>query len=38
MTYTVQKAPCNRTVRQGSGAEEAEVSGGVIEGEHGAGL
>ena len=30
--YTERKAPCHRTVRQGSGAKEAEVSGGGIEG------
>ena len=35
MAYTEQKAPCHRTVRYGSGAEEAAVSGGGVEGEHG---
>ena len=29
-----QKSPFRRTVRQGSGVEEAAVSGGVIEEEH----
>ena len=38
LMYTEQKAPCHRTVRQGSGSEEKEVSGGGIEGEHGEGL
>ena len=35
LEYTEQKEPCHRTVRQGSGEEEAAVSGGGIEGEHG---
>ena len=38
LAYTEQKAPCHRTVRQGSGIEGAEVSGVGIEGEHGEGL
>ena len=35
LAYTEQKAPCHCTVRQGSGAIEAAVSGGGFEGEHG---
>ena len=30
LEYTEQKPPCHRTVRPGSGAEEAAVSGGGI--------
>ena len=38
LAYTERKASCHCTVRQGIGAEEAAVSGGGIEGEHGKGL
>ena len=38
LAYTEWKSPCHRTVRQRSGAKEAEVSGGGIEVEHGEGL
>ena len=34
LVYTEQKSPCHRTVRQRSGAKEAAVSGGGIEGEY----
>ena len=32
---TERQAPCNRSVRQGSGVEEAEARGGLAEGELG---
>ena len=35
LSYTERKAPFHRTVRQGSGAKKAAVSGGEIEGENG---
>ena len=35
LTYTEQKESFQRTVRQVSGAEEAAVSGGLVEGEQG---
>ena len=35
LAYTEWKSPCHCTVRQGSGAKEAAVSGGGIEEEHG---
>ena len=35
LSYTERKAPCHRTVRQGSGAKEAAVIGGGFDGEHG---
>ena len=38
LAYTDRKSPCHHTVRQGSGLEEAVISGGVIEVEHGEGL
>ena len=38
LAYTERKAPCHRTVRQGSRAKEAAVSGGGFEGEHGEGI
>ena len=38
LAYTEQKAPCHRTVHQGSGSKEAAVSRGGIEGDHGEGL
>ena len=38
LAYTERKAPCYRTVFQGSGAEETAVIGGEIEGEHREGL
>ena len=38
LAYTEQKATCHHTLSQGGGAEEAAVSGGGIEGEHGEGL
>ena len=38
LAYTEWKAPCHCTVRQGSGAKEAAVSGGGAEGEHIEGL
>ena len=38
LEYTERKSPCHRTVRHGSRVEEAAVSGGGIEGEHGEGL
>ena len=38
MFYTERKAPHHCTVHQGSGAEEAAVSGGIIGGENGEGL
>ena len=38
LAYTEHKSPCHCTVRQGSGVEDAAVSGGGIEGEHREGL
>ena len=38
LAYTERKALCHRTVHQESGAEEAAISGGVIEGDHREGL
>ena len=38
LAYTKRKSPCHRTVRHGGGSEEAAVSGGRIEGEHGEGI
>ena len=38
LAYTKQKAPCHRTVRQGSRSKEAAVSRGGVEGEHREGL
>ena len=38
LAYTEQNAPCHHTVRQGSGEEEAAVSGVRIKGYHGEGL
>ena len=38
LAYTERKAPCHHTVRQGSRAEEAAVSGGGIDRDHGEGL
>ena len=35
LAYTKRKTPCHHKVRQGSGAEEAAVSGGGTEGEYG---
>ena len=35
LAHTERKSPCHLTVLQGSGAKEAAVSGGGIEGEHG---
>ena len=34
LVYTEWKAPCQHTVRHGSGAKEAAGSGGGVEGEH----
>ena len=38
LLYIEQKEPCHCTVRQGSGAKDAVVSGGKVEGEHGEGI
>ena len=38
LDYTEWKEPCYRTVLQGSGAKDAAVSGGGVEGYHGEGL
>ena len=38
LEYTEWKAPCHHTVHHRSGSEEATVSGGGIEGDHGEGL